>query len=753
MATPFTSYDTALCVIPPAHLRRDIDRLRALYDKAYGRWPAHINIIYPFVAVERLPQAMEVIRTKLRNSPLHYGNQDLNVRLDKSDYFSHKRSSTIYITEGENDTGKRSLTQLRRDILDAFNNQQPLDDEYQPHLTIGQSEAQDTPLREYLLAKAGLLPPTKWQVEELVVLVRERTQASSKIRVWGTIQLSGDLPITIGRSVNVQSVVHCEKVLPPDERAGELSSSPEDTQSSMISNMTAAVQPGVTFQFSPTGSNWNAVQPTTPPSEERVTAGSLIVSTYNVFVDSIHPPPQDRYPILLQNLLSDSALADVLVLQEVSDSFLSYLLKHDHIRHRYPFSTHGPPDQAEIGPLASLRNIVVLSRWPFHWDWLPFEKRHKGTIVVVLDTVGNYKESTFLPLVVAGVHLTSGLTDSSLAAKQSQVKAILRHLSRNYAENQWIVAGDFNITTSSYTIDAAVKRKSISPESATTLSSLDVMISDTGLCDSWFAARFEIGKTSGSQRGGMEFEDLYEGEEGATFEPTENPLAAEGAARSYHSRPQRYDRIFVKGDSLRVTNFNMFGFLEENNDDQSQTPKDRCGSDHWGIRASLQLDPDSAAMTESPLSVAIDVKKAPPNIADVTVLKACLDEHQVFPTDEEISKRKEVFSLVKNVLQQGESRGAAENRHSLSFVVVPVGSYRLGVWNASSDIDCLCIGQISPKTFYALTVPKLRKAADLGVRILRKVKAASGIMLELEVRGIRLDLHYCAATSVVERYE
>lgn len=757
MATPkripsLGCYDTALCVIPPAHLGREIDRLRALYDvKAYGRWPPHVNVLYPFVAVESLPRAMEVIQSKFRSTG---SDQAIHLCLDKPDYFAHKRSNTIFLTEDDRDSDARSsrnLVQLREDILEAFN--QP-NDEYRLHLSIGQTDAHDVSLREYLLAKAGLLLPIAWRVEELVVLVRERLPggvAASPMRVWGTISLTGDFCITMGKPLNLQRSASIGSTLPQDEtdlKAGPPSSNkkPKSTPS-----MSAAVQPGVTFQFFTTDGIWASVQPSPLPSEERVTAGSLTISTYNVFIDDIDPPPRDRYPILLRNLLSESAVADMLVLQEVSDDFLSYLLKQDGICSRYPFATHGPPDQPGIGPLASLRNTVVLSRWPFRWEWLPFEKRHKGTIVVVLDTVGTYKDSKFLPLIIAGVHLTRGLTDSAIAAKQSQVRALLRHLTEKYPDNPWIVAGDFNITTSTYTLDAAVKRKSISPQSASKLSSLDTIFFETGLCDSWFAARASTSETSGSYHGRMQFENLYEGEEGATFDPTANQLAAEVSGRSYQSRPQRYDRIFFKGDSFIVTNFNMFGFPGGDNHKQSEEAQVRCGSDHWGIRASLDLDQNPI---EAHTSVSIQVKKAPPNLADVTLLKAYLDEHQQFPTDEEVSKRREVFSLVKDILtQKPQSRDAAESRSSLSFVVVPVGSYRLGVWNTSSDIDCLCIGQISPKTFFALATPKLRKAADLGVHISRKVKAASGTMLELDVRGIRLDLHYCPATSVVERYD
>ncbi len=46
------SYETALCIVPPRQLWAPVDRLRALYDKAYEKWPPHVNLVYPFVRPE-----------------------------------------------------------------------------------------------------------------------------------------------------------------------------------------------------------------------------------------------------------------------------------------------------------------------------------------------------------------------------------------------------------------------------------------------------------------------------------------------------------------------------------------------------------------------------------------------------------------------------------------------------------------------------------------------------------------------------
>ena len=95
------SYQTALCLIPDARLCGDIDRVRALYDKAYDKWPPHINVIYPFVAVDDLLEAVDLIRSKLVRLEQESGNGSIHLRLDKFGHFSHRHCDTIYIAPGD----------------------------------------------------------------------------------------------------------------------------------------------------------------------------------------------------------------------------------------------------------------------------------------------------------------------------------------------------------------------------------------------------------------------------------------------------------------------------------------------------------------------------------------------------------------------------------------------------------------------------------------------------------------------------
>ncbi|KAI9816449.1 MAG: hypothetical protein M1827_001581 [Pycnora praestabilis] len=91
------------------------------------------------------------------------------------------------------------------------------------------------------------------------------------------------------------------------------------------------------------------------------------------------------------------------------------------------------------------------------------------------------------------------------------------------------------------------------------------------------------------------------------------------------------------------------------------------------------------------------------------------------------------------------------NSHqNVAFRIEPVGSAKLGVWIASSKFECLCIGSISAKTFIALARQRLKKVANLGVKILRIVREA--YMIDVEMDGLEFNVQYCPATKIAESW-
>ncbi|TGJ81024.1 hypothetical protein E0Z10_g7745 [Xylaria hypoxylon] len=740
---PIDSHDTALCIIPPKRFWPLFNRLRSLHDKAYEKWPPHINLIYPYVGVENLSSASELVASVASQTSL----DAVKIRLDAADVFSHRHDNTIFIYDNDKERISR-LHDLRKIVLRALGHTSTKKN-YRMHMTIGQSQDLNSSSHKFLLEKASLLPTVEWTVDKLYILVRERMNidgnAFSQMKVWGTIDLT------------TFSICKAD----PSEHFNDSKLLMSTTDG--ISETTGESDSLVNYPYTLSGEGkWVSHQfvSTQVPGESDI--GSLTIASYNVLAEFEYPPSKARYPLIVQNILQEAILADVLVLQEVTDDFLSFICRNDDIRKHYRFISNGPPDQDDIEPLPSHLNVVVFSKWPFSWRWLSFHRRHKGSMIVTFKDIGKKHGDIFIPAILSTVHLTCGLTDGSVSSKKLELQALITHLSENYSQNPWILAGDFNITTSAYTIEAAFNKKAISSQTIAYLKGLENALNEAGLVDAWTSARVQYGDFMDFEQDFERQTKIYEGEQGATFDPTVNDLAADIVGNGFNNRPQRYDRILVKGEDFLVTSFTMFGrklgYLHEitagraSDFEDASKNKLSCASDHWGIRCSLTTNRsgDNIPVGDaSKLSVPVHLSPAPNSLNDVSELKSCLDGLYVFPSEADIMRRKEAFELLKNVLLESDTVTA---RGKPTFVLVPVGSYGLGVWTASSDIDCLCIGPISAKTFFALAIQRIRKAEDRGIRLQRRVNAHSGTMLELEVLGVKMDLQYCPSATIAESW-
>ncbi|KAI1118719.1 hypothetical protein F5Y14DRAFT_177627 [Nemania sp. NC0429] len=740
-AIPIDSYDTALCIIPPKRFWPMFNRLRALYDKAYEKWPPHMNLVYPFVRAEDLPEASALVASQMSliSENTTSSSEAIDVRLDAADVFPHKHHNTIFVYDKVGERASR-VQDLRQAALRALAHTSTTN--YRMHMTVGQSQDINDASHKFLLEKASLLPAAEWTVDKLYILVRERMEidgnAFSQMKVWGTIDLS---TFSICRADPPENFDRSKLLI---GTADEISQTAPDNHSRV----------NYPYTFSDDG-RWILHQHSTaqPPGESDLR--SLTVASYNVLAEFTYPPSESRYPLIVQNILQKAILADVLVLQEVTDDFLSFICQDENVRGHYRFVSSGPPNQPDVEPLPSHLNVVVLSRWPFTWSWLSFRRRHKGSIIVRFTDIGKQDGGIFVPVILATVHLTCGLTDGSVSSKKQELQALITHLSEQYPRNPWILAGDFNITTSSFTIDAALRKKSISSQTGIYLKGLEDAISKAGLVDTWTSARINGDFIDSEQDFGRQM-DMFEGEQGATFDPTVNHLAAEVVGAGFNNRPQRYDRILVKGEDFLVSGFAIFGrrqgHLHDSIGKDAPEQKLSYASDHWGIRCSLKiktLGDDVPPNNSAKFSVPVHPSPVLGPLNDATDLRSCLDGLGVFPSEADIRRRKEAFDLLKEVVLDGN---LLTERGKPTFVLVPVGSYGLGVWTTSSDIDCLCIGPISSKTFFSLATQRLRRAEGRGIKLRRRVNANSGTMLELEVFDIKMDLQYCPSATVAETW-
>src|SRR5271156_1342635 len=95
-----SSTQTALAILVPASLSSDVNALRSVHDKHFTKrssfrshdksfWPAHLNILYPFVDPEQLLPALELLRQKLSEFP-----EELKINIDRANTFNHRQNAT-----------------------------------------------------------------------------------------------------------------------------------------------------------------------------------------------------------------------------------------------------------------------------------------------------------------------------------------------------------------------------------------------------------------------------------------------------------------------------------------------------------------------------------------------------------------------------------------------------------------------------------------------------------------------------------
>ncbi|KZT35560.1 hypothetical protein SISSUDRAFT_1064361 [Sistotremastrum suecicum HHB10207 ss-3] len=444
------------------------------------------------------------------------------------------------------------------------------------------------------------------------------------------------------------------------------------------------------------GIEWNPHSSSQMPSAP---LNSLVVATYNVLHDEAFPVGP-RIESLLQSIAESEA--DIICLQEVSDELLHDLSRHPEIYGRFSWSTRGPDETIETE-----RNLWVLTRShiPFTWQNAIISGKMKPVHVL---SVNNGS------LIVAAVHFTAGLTSERIRRKEQEFKSLVDHLQSTYPNaTDHIIVGDTNFPTS---MEAPTQDGSI-----------------------WLDAWSEIHASDDAVR--------------ATYNPQANPLALKTSKED--KSPQRYDRLYLKaGGRFAISSASLFGV---------NAPGKEAASDHYGLVVTLAChnetsDEVSVPSKEPGSSLIQQVKE---DLSD-EALHAFLAEHSLSPTLDNYKLKEEAVAHLRSILTQAPSVVPTTEASSteplaiapfaVKLIVQPVGSFALGVDFPESDVDCLVVGNISPTIFWALARQRIKKAHPVS-RIKRFVKDAAVQMLELDVLGVKIDLQYCPAATLSEKWQ
>jgi endonuclease/exonuclease/phosphatase family metal-dependent hydrolase len=370
--------------------------------------------------------------------------------------------------------------------------------------------------------------------------------------------------------------------------------------------------------------------------------------------------------------------------------------------------------------LPSHRNLLTLSSAPFRQFTIAFPQRHKTALVI---------QPINSPLSIINVHLTSALTDEAIISKQLQMTQLTTFITRDktMSGREVLVAGDFNVTTSCRTLETALDRGIISHETAQSVESVVDM-------EFWGDAFLEYGHHHEESH-----DDVYPGEEGATFDRSSNPLAAMSKA-VIDTSPQRYDRIlFRKGAQLYVELFERFGF---------PTSDGKCGSDHFGIRARLALGESAFSVSNAdsmPATMSgLQLKKIQ-LVEDATDVLCLIEPYLPSPKDQ--SQRQNALDVLHKALTADENLA--------DLVIAPIGSYAMETYLANSDLDLLAIGSVPPRQFFESAISHLRALVNIdsnndGFKTVQIVNSLVQI-IDVVVAGIKIDLQYCQATELLQR--
>jgi poly(A) polymerase Pap1/uncharacterized protein (UPF0248 family)/2'-5' RNA ligase/endonuclease/exonuclease/phosphatase family metal-dependent hydrolase len=675
------STQSALALIIPEHLQPDINSLRRIHDKAYGKWPPHINIVYPFVDPLRLSAAVSILKDCLRQNQL--GNVAIDI--DGVGVFRHRKNATIFLKPSPE--SQELLYSLRAMLVTALGCKESdgtYDGRFRAHLSVGQAGFQGDSIGK-LVEKAEKLAGFQWKGISIAVLKRDRS---------GEMRVVEELPFDEIK----------------DEGKGPFEPPPIDFGWRAC-------------YYSDPENGWiNLPQIAAGPAPSDECPAKATISSYNVMAESFAPPFKMRLPLIIDAISSSTTSpapsVNILCFQEVNDESLPLLLADPYINKTYPFSTHSPSSL-----LPSQRNVITLASRPFKYFTIDFAERHKSAIIIKIDG---------LAMNVINVHLTSALSDQSVMAKRTQMETLTKFLAQSpQSKAEVIIAGDFNLTTSSQTVKVALDEGYITAETALSIKSvIDHDVWD----DAFVVCKNDL--IHGA-------ENIPEGEDGATFDRFSNPLASISPP-SIGNRPQRYDRVlFQKGGQVQPENFEIFGL--PNHDGQ-------CGSDHYGICVTFQVNETTGAVIQSNLnSLVPDVSEMRPKklqvIEDFTDLEEMIESY--LPGSADCKQREEALKLLQKTLSAG--RGFKD------LVLAPLGSYLMGTYFADSDVDLLAIGSVSPQVFFDITISELQgldkngKNKDDGFKSIHFVNSLVPIV-ELVVLGIKVDLQYCQAPELLQRY-
>ena len=105
----------AVCILPPPNIAAMIDVFREQWDPAFSRWMPHINLLWPFVAHEHIPSAIDKLDKLLVHRPM------FRMTIGKTAVFPGTRKPVVFLSiSSSSHRDVDTIGQIAKDLRTVF---------------------------------------------------------------------------------------------------------------------------------------------------------------------------------------------------------------------------------------------------------------------------------------------------------------------------------------------------------------------------------------------------------------------------------------------------------------------------------------------------------------------------------------------------------------------------------------------------------------------------------------------------------
>jgi 2'-5' RNA ligase len=173
---PSKTHQTAVAIVPPPEVWGPIQAIRERHGRQYGRWPPHVNLLYPFYPPERFDEALPRLFATCTQIV------SFDVALAEFRFFRHSlRKATLWLAPEPREELVRLQAALQTACPDC-DDLARFATGFTPHLSVGQTGSVEE-AQGFQDVWQRTWEPIRFDLSAVVLLRRER-ETPFEIGTW-----------------------------------------------------------------------------------------------------------------------------------------------------------------------------------------------------------------------------------------------------------------------------------------------------------------------------------------------------------------------------------------------------------------------------------------------------------------------------------------------------------------------------------------------------------------------------------------